>query len=455
VFWKKEKRSLRTVQDLEEDTLTDQDNTRSQTTVFTDGSCSHTTQNGKRAGSGVWFGENNIRKLSIRLPDRLATNNVAELTAIIAAVSQTNTTHNHHIISDSKYVIDGLTKHCGYWEDIGWIEIKNHELFMAAIAALRLRQGKTTFEKVKGHSGVHGNEVADRLAAEGARKESPDNIDTSIPEEVEVSGARLQSMTQAILYTGILENRERTERKTTAENLEIIAESIRDRIGYTPEPRQVWESLRNRALSKNIRAFLWKTIHGAHRCGKFWSHIPNFEQRALCPTCGVTENMDHILTECQSSGQRVIWENVRTIMGMKGLNIDQLNFGSLLGCALRRKNRTQYSKAHDRLYTVVLSESIFLIWRTRCEWRIQRESDPTLLHSETEIHNKWVKMINYRLKMDCLMTNSKYERKALSKKLVIQTWSKTILEENANMDWTNSTEVLVGIKALRPPGRNR
>jgi hypothetical protein len=64
-------------------------------------------------------------------------------------------------------------------------------------------------------------------------------------------------------------------------------------------------------------------------------------------------------------------------------------------------------------------------------------------------------MINYRLKMDCLMTNSKYERKALSKKLVIQTWSKTILEENANMDWTNSTEVLVGIKALRPPGRNR
>ena len=143
-------------------------------------------------------------------------------------------------------------------------------------------------------------------------------------------------------------------------------------------------------------------------------------------------------------------------MAMKGLDVEPPSLGSLLGCALKRNDKSKGNKAIDRFYTIVTSESLFLIWKIRCEWRIQQESDPLKLHSEVEINNRWVYAMNYRLKLDCLMTHTKYERKALSKKLVIQTWKNMLLDEDLLPgDWASSTEVLVGIKTLRPPGRNR
>jgi ribonuclease HI len=204
VFWKKNDRSPRTICDLEDDLHIERRTEHPLITAYTDGSCSRITSNEAKAGCGVWFGDEDERNIALRMPSRLATNNAAELTAVIAAVSQTNPSVDLNIISDSSYVIKGLTKYLKNLEDIGWIDIKNHELFIAAAAALRLRRGKTFFEKVKGHSGIKGNEAADELAAAGARKEDVDEIDTSIPEEIHISGAKLQSMTQALLYTSRL-----------------------------------------------------------------------------------------------------------------------------------------------------------------------------------------------------------------------------------------------------------
>ncbi|KAF8139896.1 hypothetical protein EV363DRAFT_315601 [Boletus edulis] len=36
------------------------------------------------------------------------------------------------IITDSRYLIDGLTKHLSTWEDNGWNDIRNAEWFQAA-----------------------------------------------------------------------------------------------------------------------------------------------------------------------------------------------------------------------------------------------------------------------------------------------------------------------------------
>lgn len=455
VFWKKSKRSARTIRELLEEIHINPNPNDRQITVFTDGSYSRTTDTAN-AGCGIWFGEDDERNMALRMPDRFRTNNAAELAAILAAASQINIHDDLHIISDSKYVIDGITKHIEKWENIGWIGVKNSSLFKAVVTALRLRKGITTLEKVKGHSGVRGNEEADKLAAVGAQKDSSDEIDTSIPEELDISGAKLQSMTQAILYKGIIENREETHRRTTNINLERIALSAKTRIGYIPEARHIWASLKNKDISRNIRAFLWKAIHGAHRCGKFWSHIPNYEHRAICPSCGVNEDMDHILTECQSSGQRVIWKNAINIVAMKGQRLEKPNIGTLFSCALKRNDKRQQNKAIDRFYSIIISESLFLVWKIRCEWRIQRDSDPLQIHTDTEVHNRWVQTINYRLKMDCLMTNKKYERKALSKQLVLQTWRNTLAnEDEIPNDWVSNTGVLVGIETLRPPGRNR
>jgi hypothetical protein len=56
-------------------------------------------------------------------------------------------------------------------------------------------------------------------------------------------------------------------------------------------------SLKSKDFPCRIRAFLWKTMHGAYKCGKYWANIPTCEHRGICHACeGVEESMEHILT---------------------------------------------------------------------------------------------------------------------------------------------------------------
>ncbi|KAF6747265.1 hypothetical protein DFP72DRAFT_747663, partial [Ephemerocybe angulata] len=69
-------------------------------TVYTDGSC---TKNGSaiaKAGSGIWYGPNNPRNTSIRLPDNLASNNAGELVAILQAIQDNSDAREIRIVSD-------------------------------------------------------------------------------------------------------------------------------------------------------------------------------------------------------------------------------------------------------------------------------------------------------------------------------------------------------------------
>jgi len=132
---------------------------------------------------------------------------------------------------------------------------------------------------------------------------------------------------------------------------------------------------------------------------------------------------------------------------------------SLLGCAIPdfRDDADHPLPGTNRLYTILISESLYLIWKLRCEWRFQRGANPTKCHSTFEIHNRWLSTINSRLQLDCLLTNSRrYERKALPSALVQKTWHGTLLNEQDLPDnWHQVPGVLVGIGTPRPPGRNR
>ena len=44
----------------------------------------------------------------------------------------------------------------------------------------------------------------------------------------------------------------------------------------------------------------------------------------------------------------------------------------------------------SRLYRIVVSESVYLIWKLRCEWRIERDEDQARLHTESEIVARWL-----------------------------------------------------------------
>lgn len=61
-----------------------------------------------------------------------------------------------------------------------------------------------------------------------------------------------------------------------------------------------------------------------------------------------------------------------------------------------------------------------------------------------EIPNRWYSSINERLSLDRSLTNLKYGKKALRKKLVITTWRGILRNEHRLLDdWTETTGVLV------------
>ena len=116
--------------------------------------------------------------------------------AIVKALDITPKGDALTIISDSMYAIQGIVENLRKWEDQGWMNVHNADIFQKIAYELDTRGGKTHFQWVKGHSGNLGNDGADEKANEGALKASPDEISLKVPKEYMLQGARLSSMTQ-------------------------------------------------------------------------------------------------------------------------------------------------------------------------------------------------------------------------------------------------------------------
>jgi len=85
------------------------------------------------------------------------------------------------------------------------------------------------------------------------------------------------------------------------------------------------------------------------------------------------------------------------------------NYGAILGCCLTdfKKNTGKTDKGLNRLFRIIVSESMYMIWKIRCERTITWGNDPTKHHSPHEIHNKWLQTINSRLRIDNVQKNSR------------------------------------------------
>lgn len=122
--------------------------------AYTDGACSG---NPGPAGCGMLLsGPGGMTKESYAYLG-IATNNVAELTAVLLAVEGTpKDAKSVLVLTDSKYAIGVLS--------MGWKAKANQEL-IARIRAVLAERGRTVRMKyVPGHAGVPGNERADELA---------------------------------------------------------------------------------------------------------------------------------------------------------------------------------------------------------------------------------------------------------------------------------------------------
>ncbi len=134
--------------------------------VYTDGACPGNGQGAQVAGAGVWFGPDDRRNLSERVPGE-ATNNRAELYAAVRALELTQGSEYVRIVTDSQYMVNGMTKWVHDWVKRDFASVKNADLFRRL---LELQEGRRVeWQYTPGHAGVEGNEQADRLAVQACR----------------------------------------------------------------------------------------------------------------------------------------------------------------------------------------------------------------------------------------------------------------------------------------------
>ena len=101
----------------------------------------------------------------------LTTNNRMELLAAIRGLEALKKPCRVHLSTDSRYVMDGLTKWIHGWIKNGWRTaarqpVKNADLWQELLAAAAPH--RIEWQWVKGHAGHPDNERADRLASDAA-----------------------------------------------------------------------------------------------------------------------------------------------------------------------------------------------------------------------------------------------------------------------------------------------
>ena len=142
-----------------------------QVEIFTDGACKGNP--GPGGWGAVLRSAGRERELSGSAP--ATTNNRMELAAVINALLALTSPCEVQLYTDSKYVIDGITKWIFGWQKNGWKNaakkpVANADLWLALVEAKQPH--KVSWHWVKGHAGHPENERADQLASDAAINQS-------------------------------------------------------------------------------------------------------------------------------------------------------------------------------------------------------------------------------------------------------------------------------------------
>lgn len=136
--------------------------------IATDGACKG---NPGRGGWGAVLRAADGRERELSGGEKVTTNNRMELMAAIEGLKALKRPCRVILSTDSRYVMDGLTKWIKGWQKNGWKTaakqpVKNAELWQELLAAAKPHRIEWVW--VKGHAGHPDNERADRLASDAA-----------------------------------------------------------------------------------------------------------------------------------------------------------------------------------------------------------------------------------------------------------------------------------------------
>lgn len=143
------------------------DTPRKRVEIFTDGACKG------NPGPGGWGAILRLGKHEKELAgsDPDTTNNRMEMTGAIQALNALIEPCDIVLHTDSRYVIDGITKWVHGWKKKGWINasrqpVRNSDLWHDLIEAALPHNVDWVW--VRGHNGHPENERADKLASDAA-----------------------------------------------------------------------------------------------------------------------------------------------------------------------------------------------------------------------------------------------------------------------------------------------
>lgn len=153
--------------------------------LYTDGSAKANGKENNCGGFGVCvLVPDESRKSGFRIDYTISkqfkniTNNQMELQAIISALNLTQSRYKNEkciIKSDSAYCVNMFNDWIYHWHRNGWVRQKNQpvenlDLVKQIWEYCKLEWPNFIVEKIPGHSGLLGNEVADALATNNQEK---------------------------------------------------------------------------------------------------------------------------------------------------------------------------------------------------------------------------------------------------------------------------------------------
>ncbi len=136
--------------------------------VFTDGACSGNPGKGGY-GTVIVYPEGRVKELGGKRES--TTNNRMEMMAVIKGLEESmHSKADVLVLTDSTYVIQGMTQWIHGWKKKNWKnskneEVANKELWMELDRAVTKRQSisKLSWGYVRGHQGTPGNERCDEI----------------------------------------------------------------------------------------------------------------------------------------------------------------------------------------------------------------------------------------------------------------------------------------------------
>ncbi|KAJ6461786.1 hypothetical protein C8R45DRAFT_841924, partial [Mycena sanguinolenta] len=176
--------------------------------------------------------------------------------------------------------------------------------------------------------------------------------------------------------------------------------------------------------------------HDIYHVGSSWDQVPNLGILARCSACQAPESMEHILLECETPRQREVWRSTENLWRLKFSDWLKMNCGLLLGCGLARFRSSQGKilPAKNRLFAILVSISMRIIWNLRNQLVFETHSSP----SEQEVNNFWVKDLRECVGLCEIFTRCvAFAAMMPQTQLVSNTWSSTLFDEDSLPDdWT-------------------